>query len=75
MKRGGPGGLPSPRSRLRRASRLWIAFVLGVVLFSGSLYGMTFLGEEWRKLGMITPLGGLAFIVGWIAVAVAAWKN
>jgi uncharacterized membrane protein YgdD (TMEM256/DUF423 family) len=51
-----------------------IAFVLGVVLFSGSLYGMTFLGEEWRKLGMLTPLGGLAFIIGWIAVAVAAWR-
>ena len=50
-------------------------FVVGVVLFSGSLYAMTFLGDEWRKLGMITPLGGLAFIVGWIAVAVAAWKS
>ncbi len=52
-----------------------IGFVVGVVLFSGSLYAMTFLGDEWRKLGMITPLGGLAFIVGWIAVAVAAWKS
>jgi uncharacterized membrane protein YgdD (TMEM256/DUF423 family) len=52
-----------------------IAFIVGVVLFSGSLYGMTFLGEEWRKLGMITPLGGLAFIVGWIAVAIAAWRS
>jgi uncharacterized membrane protein YgdD (TMEM256/DUF423 family) len=51
------------------------AFVLGIVLFSGSLYGMTFLGEEWRKLGMITPLGGLAFIIGWVAVAVAAWRS
>ena len=36
---------------------------------------MTFLGEEWRKLGMITPLGGLAFIIGWIAVAIAAWRS
>ena len=52
-----------------------VAFVVGVLLFSGSLYGMTFLGEEWRKLGMITPLGGLAFIIGWIAVAVAAWRS
>jgi uncharacterized membrane protein YgdD (TMEM256/DUF423 family) len=52
-----------------------VAFVLGVVLFSGSLYGMTFLGDEWRKLGMITPLGGLAFIIGWIAVAIAAWRS
>ena len=52
-----------------------VAFIFGVVLFSGSLYGMTFLGEEWRKLGMITPLGGLAFIIGWIAVAIAAWRS
>jgi uncharacterized membrane protein YgdD (TMEM256/DUF423 family) len=52
-----------------------VAFVFGVILFSGSLYGMTFLGEEWRKLGMITPLGGLAFIIGWIAVAMAAWRS
>lgn len=61
-----------PSSGYRAAA---IAFILGVVLFSGSLYGMTFLGDEWRKLGMITPLGGLAFIIGWIAVAVAAWKS
>ena len=57
---------------LRLAS---IAFVIGIALFSGSLYGMTFLGEEWRKLGMITPLGGLAFIIGWILVAAAAWRS
>ncbi|QDT72151.1 DUF423 domain-containing protein [Lacipirellula limnantheis] len=61
-----------PGSGFRAAT---IGFVVGVVLFSGSLYAMTFLGDEWRKLGMITPLGGLAFIVGWIAVAVAAWKS
>ena len=52
-----------------------IAFLVGVALFSGSLYGMTFLGEEWRKLGMITPLGGLSLIIGWIAVAIAAWRS
>lgn len=61
-----------PSGGLRVAA---IAFVIGIALFSGSLYGMTFLGEEWRKLGMITPLGGLAFIVGWIAVAIAAWRQ
>lgn len=52
-----------------------IALILGVALFSGSLYAMTFLGDEWRKLGMVTPLGGLAFIVGWVIAAVAAWRN
>ena len=61
-----------PSGGLRIAA---IAFIIGIALFSGSLYGMTFLGETWRKLGMVTPLGGLAFIVGWIAVAVAAWRQ
>lgn len=59
-------------SGLRAAA---VAFLVGIALFSGSLYGMTFLGEEWRKLGMITPLGGLSLIIGWIAVAIAAWRS
>ncbi|MBX3262157.1 MAG: DUF423 domain-containing protein [Labilithrix sp.] len=48
------------------------AFVVGVVLFSGSLYTMALTGT--RALGMITPLGGVGFLVGWAAVAVAAWS-
>jgi uncharacterized membrane protein YgdD (TMEM256/DUF423 family) len=48
-------------------------FLLGIALFSGSLYAMTFAGDAWRKLGMVTPIGGLAFLAGWIALAVAAW--
>lgn len=43
------------------------SFVVGILLFSGSLYAMTLTGIT--KLGMITPLGGLAFIVGWLALA------
>ncbi len=39
----------------------------GMVLFSGSLYALALSGV--RKLGAITPLGGLAFIAGWIAFA------
>lgn len=49
-----------------------IAFLVGIVLFSGSLYVMTLTGI--RALGAITPLGGLGFLVGWAAVAVAAWS-
>lgn len=45
------------------------AFVTGIVLFSGSLYLMTLTGQT--KLGMITPLGGLAFIIGWLALGFA----
>jgi len=46
-----------------------ISFVIGILLFSGSLYAMTLTGQT--KLGMITPFGGLAFIVGWIALGFA----
>lgn len=46
------------------------AFLVGTVLFSGSLYGLSLSGPRW--LGPITPLGGVAFIVGWVALAVAA---
>ena len=48
------------------------AFVAGILLFSGSLYAMIFTGV--RGLGAITPIGGLAFMVGWAALAVAALK-
>jgi len=52
-----------------------VAFFLGIALFSGSLFVMTFAGDAWRKLGMVTPMGGLAFIVGWLLVAIAAARN
>jgi len=48
------------------------SFVAGVALFSGSLYLMTITGQT--KLGAITPIGGLLFLVGWGAVAVAGWR-
>lgn len=44
----------------------WL-FVLGMVLFSGSLYALSLTGN--RKLGAITPLGGLAFLAGWACLA------
>jgi uncharacterized membrane protein YgdD (TMEM256/DUF423 family) len=47
-------------------------FVVGVVLFSGSLYLLAFGGP--RLLGPVTPLGGLAFIVGWVALLVGALR-
>jgi uncharacterized membrane protein YgdD (TMEM256/DUF423 family) len=48
----------------------WL-FVAGTVVFSGSLYLLALTGHRW--LGAITPLGGLAFILGWAALARAAW--
>ena len=41
----------------------WL-FVAGILLFSGSLYGLALGGPRW--LGPVTPLGGLAFIAGWL---------
>lgn len=49
-----------------------LAFLGGIVVFSGSLYLMAFTG--WTRLGMLTPLGGLALIGGWIALGVAALR-
>lgn len=46
------------------------SFIIGVLIFSGSLYLMTFTGMRW--LGAITPIGGTALIVGWIALVFAA---
>jgi uncharacterized membrane protein YgdD (TMEM256/DUF423 family) len=54
----------------------WVAraagwsFLAGIVLFSGSLYALALSGQ--RALGAITPLGGAAFIAGWLALAWAA---
>jgi uncharacterized membrane protein YgdD (TMEM256/DUF423 family) len=54
---------------------LWagISFIIGVVLFSGSLYGLSL--TEIRKLGMVTPLGGVAFIIGWILMAYGLYRT
>jgi uncharacterized membrane protein YgdD (TMEM256/DUF423 family) len=51
--------------------------LVGIILFSGSLYTMTFMsvaGGFLTWLGPITPIGGLAFIMAWILLAVAAFK-
>jgi len=50
-----------------------IAFLVGLVLFCGSLYLLA-LGAP-RGIGAITPLGGLAFIVGWLALAMHAYRE
>lgn len=49
------------------------SFVLGIILFSGSLYLLSTLNMP--KLGMITPLGGIAFILGWIFMALGTAKG
>ncbi len=48
-------------------------FVAGIILFSGSLYALALTGIKW--FGPITPMGGVCFIIGWVALAVAAWRS
>ena len=50
----------------------WL-FVAGTLLFSGSLYLLALWGARW--LGPVTPLGGLAFLAGWLCLARGAWKG
>jgi len=50
----------------------WLFFA-GTVLFSGSLYLLALTGQRW--LGAITPLGGVAFVAGWVCLALAAWRQ
>ena len=50
----------------------WL-FVVGTVVFSGSLYILAFTGIRW--LGAVTPLGGLAFLAGWLALAWAVARG
>lgn len=49
-----------------------VSYLSGILLFCGSLYVMSLSA---LRLGMITPFGGLAFLLGWLAFAWAAWKK
>jgi uncharacterized membrane protein YgdD (TMEM256/DUF423 family) len=46
------------------------AFIAGIILFSGSLYALSFSGV--KVLGAVTPIGGVAFMVGWGCLAIGA---
>lgn len=64
-----------PNNLIAMAAKLFIA---GIILFSGSLYLLTFFYLQkitsLNFIGAITPLGGLCFIVGWVCVALGARK-
>jgi uncharacterized membrane protein YgdD (TMEM256/DUF423 family) len=64
-------------SRFAQDSSTWLTaagwlFVAGSVLFSGSLYALALTDIRW--LGAITPLGGVAFLLGWLALAVGVTR-
>ena len=61
----------------RRKVSLQIAawcFLAGIVLFCGSLYVIALLGTHWQGIrwGLVAPFGGVAFLIGWLAFAIAA---
>lgn len=49
------------------------AILLGTVLFSGSLYLLVL--TNIKPLGLVTPFGGIAFLVGWLLLGIAAWRQ
>ena len=61
-------GLLSQTRKKKSLQTAGWSFLGGIVLFSGSLYVLTLTGQTWW--GAVTPIGGLLFIVGWVALAV-----
>ncbi len=59
-----------PSAAIRAAG--WL-FVVGILLFSGSLYALSLTGI--RALGAVTPFGGVAFLLGWLLLAWGAWTS
>ncbi|MBZ8178785.1 DUF423 domain-containing protein [Oscillatoria salina] len=49
------------------------AFIAGIAIFSGSLYALSLSGVRW--LGAVTPFGGVAFLIGWGCLAIAAFMK
>lgn len=63
---------------LQRTANPWYpkaayAFIAGIFLFSGSLYAYVL--TSLTTIAMLTPIGGLAFILGWALLAWGAWKG
>ena len=66
-------GLASERLRGRVLAAAGVCFLLGTLLFCGSLYALVLSGV--RGLGAVTPIGGVAFIAGWLCLAWAAVRS
>src|SRR3990172_5769425 len=52
-----------------------VAFLCGVLIFSGLLYILVVSGPNWRWLGMIVPFGGLSLVAGWVLLAIGALRD
>lgn len=65
--------LSTDSSGITRFRTTFISFLIGILLFSGSLYVLSYTSTKW--LGAITPFGGVAFMIGWIALAFSLPKT
>lgn len=54
-------------------NKVGLFWTVGIFIFSGSLYGIVLLDE--KRLGMITPLGGICFLVGWMMLILRIYKS
>ena len=60
------------------AANRWLSvsgacFILGMLIFSGTLYTLAMGGPRW--IGMITPIGGVTLLIGWLLLLIAAWQT
>lgn len=69
----GLSGIP-----IRKKKIISILFMVGILLFSGSIYILTFnskIDTDLSFIGPVTPIGGLALIIGWAILAYSYWKK
>ncbi|MBK8039187.1 MAG: DUF423 domain-containing protein [Verrucomicrobiaceae bacterium] len=57
----------------RAASWSWRFTIAGILLFSGSLYLLAYTQVKW--LAHVTPFGGVSFMLGWICISIAKWRE
>ena len=65
-------GLLAPRLQGRWLAAAGVCFALGLLFFCGSLYALAL--TRLRGLGLLAPVGGLAFVAGWVCLAISAWR-
>jgi uncharacterized membrane protein YgdD (TMEM256/DUF423 family) len=63
---------PAAGAERRRCAAACVAWLVGMAIFSGTLYALAVTGATW--LGAITPIGGLLLMAGWILLLAAAWR-
>jgi uncharacterized membrane protein YgdD (TMEM256/DUF423 family) len=69
----GLAALAMQGSAARTATWSAALFLIGIILFSGSLYALAMTGK--RMFAFVTPAGGASFLVGWVLLALAAWRS